>query len=432
MIPDIAEKKFQGEPLNRSELADFLSGYAKGSVSDEEMTPFLKAVHANGMEDEEIFTLVELMIESGEKADFSNLSSFTADKHSTGGVGDKVSLILAPILASLGLAVPMIAGRSLGHTGGTLDKLESIPSFRTDLHLSEFNHQVETIGASIMGQSDEICPADKRMYALRDVTGTIDSIPLICGSIMSKKIAEGIRGLVLDIKVGNGAFMTTLKDAQDLGKMMIRIGDHFGVKTKVIYTSMNQPLGRFAGNWCEVKESVDCLKGSGPADTMHVVNKACAKLLLQSETAESDAEAESMISESISSGSGYESWIKMVSAQSGDVSVFEKMETQNNSKYTADIISDTSGYISKMDTLGIGNAGIPLGIGRAVKNEPVDPTAGMEFLAKTGDQIREGEPVIRLFNSDRGRLEKAKSMLAGVLTISEEKPEPHRLILGES
>jgi len=273
---DLIAKKQSGEALSRRELSPFLSAFVDGSIPDSDMVTFLNAVYNNGMTEEEIYILVELMIESGEKVDFSHLNSFPADKHSTGGVGDKVSLVLAPILATLGLSIPMISGRSLGHTGGTLDKLESIAGFKTDLSLDDFKTQVKKIGVCLIGQTHEICPADKRMYALRDVTHTIDSIPLICGSIMSKKIAEGIRGLVLDIKVGNGAFMKSIPKAKYLGEMMKKIGQKFGVKTEVVYTSMNQPLGRFAGNWCEVKESVACLQGHGPKDTMKVVFETCS------------------------------------------------------------------------------------------------------------------------------------------------------------
>lgn len=429
---DLAAKKRGGHALSRSELRPFLRSYATGSISDEEMVPFLKAVHHFGMTDEEIFTFVELMVESGEKLDFSRLTSFPADKHSTGGVGDKVSLVLAPVLAALGISVPMIAGRSLGHTGGTLDKLESIPGFQTHLSLAAFRQQVETVGACIMGQSDEICPVDKRMYSLRDVTGTIDSVPLICGSIMSKKIAEGIRGLVLDIKVGNGAFMKSIQNAQELGKMMIKIGNHFGVKTEIVYSSMNQPLGRFAGNWCEVKESVDCLRGSGSEDIMCVVIETCSVLLLQSEIVSSKDDAIELITKSIQSGSAYEKWIEMVTAQSGDASTFDRLEKQNIPECTSEILAESTGFVSEMDTLGIGNAGIPLGIGRANKNEFVDPTSGMEFLAKIGDEVQEGDPLIRLFNSNKDGLEKAKSLLIGTIVISDDKPKPHQLILGKS
>ena len=429
---DLAAKKRDGQVLSRSELSPFLSGYANGSVADEEMIPFLRAVHTNGMADEEIIIFTELMIDSGEKLDFSHLNSFPADKHSTGGVGDKVSLVLAPILATLGLAVPMIAGRSLGHTGGTLDKLESIPGFQTQLSLNAFRHQVETVGACIIGQSKEICPVDKRMYALRDVTGTIDSIPLICGSIMSKKIAEGIRGLVLDIKVGNGAFMKSLQNAQELGSMMIKIGNHFGVKTEIVYSSMNQPLGVFAGNWCEVKESVECLRGNGPEDTMQVIMETGTVLLLQSQVVSTKEEAIDYISKSIQSGTAYEKWIEMVTAQSGDSSVFDSLEKQNTPECTSEILAESSGFISEMDTLRIGNAGIPLGMGRANKNDQVDPTSGMEFLAKIGDEVQEGEPLIRLFNSNRNGMNNAKPLLNGTVVISEDEPKLHQLILGKS
>ena len=271
MIPvEIIKQKQNGDHLSPIDLQKFILDYVSGLIPDYQMSALLMSIFFNGMNDDELFSLVEIMVNSGEKMDFSHLEKFTADKHSTGGVGDKVSLILAPLMAAAGLAIPMISGRGLGHTGGTLDKLETIPGFQVDLSLTECKKAVEKIGIVMMGQTQEICPADKKMYALRDVTGTIESIPLICSSIMSKKIAEGIEGLVLDVKFGNGAFMKNIEDAQTLGRMLIRIGEYFGINTNVVFSNMNQPLGKTAGLWCEVQEAIDSLQGNGPDDTMEI------------------------------------------------------------------------------------------------------------------------------------------------------------------
>ena len=253
-VQKITNKKLEGGTLTDNELEFVIKSYVDASINDNIMGKFLKSIHSNGMVIDEIVSLTQIMIDSGETIDFTNLESFVADKHSTGGVGDKVSIILGPVLAALGIAVPMLAGRSLGHTGGTIDKLETIPGFKTDLSINDFKKNVERSGLCIMSQTDAICPADKKIYALRDVTGTIDSNPLICGSIMSKKIAEGIGGLVLDIKIGNGAFMRTLQEGKQLGDLLKYVGEKFNVSTNVIYSSMDQPLGKTAGMWCEINE----------------------------------------------------------------------------------------------------------------------------------------------------------------------------------
>ncbi|MDP6033337.1 MAG: thymidine phosphorylase, partial [Candidatus Marinimicrobia bacterium] len=274
----LVQLKKAGEIIPKSELESFITAYVDESIGDDEMTPFLKAVHANGMTDEETIILTDIMLNSGDRIHFSGMDPYVADKHSTGGVGDKVSMVLGPIMAAAGLAIPMLTGRSLGHTGGTTDKFETIPGYQTSLTLEQFKANVETVGICIMGQTETICPADRKIYALRDVTETIDSIPLISGSIMSKKIAEGIQGLVLDIKTGNGAFMKTVDEALSLGRMLQMVGEAFGVKTDVVYSSMNQPLGRTAGLWCEMAESIDALQGDGEKDLMEVVFELGSKL----------------------------------------------------------------------------------------------------------------------------------------------------------
>ncbi len=429
MIPaELIQHKRNGKTLTADELRFFIEGYTSGSLPDYQMSALLMAIYFQGMDDKEISTITELMIESGQRMDFSYLDSYVADKHSTGGVGDKVSIVLGPLLAAAGLAIPMISGRGLGHTGGTLDKLETIPGFRTDMPLDRFRQTVEKIGISMIGQTSDICPADKKIYALRDVTGTVQSIPLICSSIMSKKIAEGIQGLVIDVKTGNGAFMKNTEQAQALARQLVRVGHSFGVKTDPVFTSMNQPLGRFAGLWCEILESIDCLRGQGPADTMEVTYTLGARLLLQAGRATSASGAFNLQQKLISSGQAMEKFNEMVAAQDGDSSFLDRLESLHKPEFQAELAAADSGYIEKMDTYRIGVATVSLGCGRLKTDDTVDPSAGIEFLHKIGDSVRRGEPLIRCFNSDRVKLEQALAQLQKSITIGT-RQEKHQLIL---
>lgn len=421
MIPgEIIKQKRDGKTVSKDDLKAFVEGYTQGTIPEAQMSAFFMAIYFSGMEDEEIFSLVTLMLESGKSMDFSHLDSYVADKHSTGGVGDKVSIILGPLMAAAGLAIPMISGRSLGHTGGTLDKLETIPSYRTDLNLREFQEQVEKIGIAMIGQTGEICPADKKMYALRDVTGTVESIPLICGSIMSKKIAEGIRGLVLDVKLGSGAFMKSLEEAKVLGKMLKRIGEAFNVHTDVVYSSMNQPLGNTAGLWCEVAESIDAMHGNGPDDLMAVTFELGGKLLVQAGITRSETAAFSLQQNLIDSGKAWNKFLEMAAAQGGDI---KKLEPFNNlHKPTVEKIyyAPKTGIIQSMDTYRIGLATVELGCGRKNRKDKLDSSAGMEFLKKIGAPVVEGEPLIRCFNSNQKKLETALNYLRNTFTIDKD------------
>ena len=422
MIPsEIIKQKRDGAHLSKDHLGEFIQNYVEGSISDYQMTALLMAIFFNGMDDDELYSLVDIMVNSGEKMDFSNLECFVADKHSTGGVGDKVSIILAPLLAEAGLAIPMISGRGLGHTGGTLDKLETIPGFRVDLSLTEFRKAVEQIGIAMIGQTNEICPADRKMYSLRDVTGTIESIPLICSSIMSKKIAEGIQGLVLDVKIGNGAFIKKMEDAQTLGNMLKRIGRHFGITTDIVYSSMNQPLGTTAGLWCEVKESINSLKGNGTDDTMKITYELGSRLLLQAEISKTRNEAISLQKSIIQSGKGYEKFLDLVKNQGGSQKDIEQYTKLHSPQHTREISANRSGFIQYMDTYTIGLATVTLGCGRAKITDSVDPTAGMEFLKKTGEKVQKGEPLIRCFNSDKPKLQNTVNRLESVFQIGEKQ-----------
>ena len=420
----LVQRKISGEAIPQTEMASFINAYVDEKIHDDEMTPFLKAVHAHGMTDEETITLTDIMLNSGDRLAFSNMDAYVADKHSTGGVGDKVSMVLGPIMAAAGLAIPMLTGRSLGHTGGTTDKLETIPGFQTSLTLDQFKANVETHGICIMGQTESICPADRKMYALRDVTDTIDSIPLICGSIMSKKIAEGIQGLVLDIKTGNGAFMKTIDQARSLGQILQKVGEAFHVKTDVVYSSMNQPLGRTAGLWCEMDESIAALKGDGAKDLMDVVFELGSKLLVQAGIIRGETAAVSMQENLIQSGKAYDKFEEMVSVQGGDLSQIKQL---HQPKFELIVSAKSSGYVESMDTLNIGWAAVELGCGRRKKDDILDPTAGVEFMAKIGNKVQKGDPLFRCFNSNENKLNSALNYLLNSARIGSEK-KTHTLL----
>ena len=428
MIPaDLISKKRDGHALTKDELTWFINGYLSGKVTEAQMTALLMAIFYTGMSEEETFALVDVMLNSGSTLDFSDSDAYVADKHSTGGVGDKVSLILAPIMATAGLMVPMIAGRGLGFTGGTIDKLETIPGFDTAPALETFKDWVNKNGCAIMAQSDQICPADKKIYAIRDQTGTVPSVPLICGSIMSKKIAEGISGMVLDIKVGNGAFMKTMEQARDLGSWMKKIGAAFNIETDIIFTNMDQPLGRFAGLACEVQESVKALKGNGPKDLMEVTFELGAKLLVQTKLANHKDEAIQLQQSLIDSGKALAAFETMVDAQDGRLD-----ELGSNAKPDHETVVHASedGIIDWMDTEAIGWALVDLGCGRKNPGDSLDNSAGIEFLKKIGKETRKGDPVYRVFNSDPGRLDSASSMLEETFSTGELSPDSV-LIMGD-
>ena len=414
----LIQHKSDGQEISKSDLTSFISSYLNNSINDNDMILFLKAVHKNGMTTNETFAFTEAMIDSGEKIEFSNMDNYVVDKHSTGGIGDKVSIILAPLMAASGLAIPMIAGRSLGHTGGTIDKLETIPNMNLNLTINEFKSNVENRGISIMEQSSSICPADKKMYALRDITGTIDSTPLICGSIMSKKIAEGIQGLVLDIKTGNGAFMDTMDKAVELGDALQNIGESFNISTDIIFSSMDQPLGNTAGMWCEVEESISTLKGNGPKDLLELTFQLGSKLLVQAGITKSETSAISIQENLIQSGKAYQKFEEFINAQNG---MTAELTNVNKPRYETIIKSDKSGYITNMDTLKIGWALVDLGCGRRDKSDTLDPTAGMEFIVKIGDEIKSGDPIFRCFNSKKNKLEKASQKLMNTVIIGPKK-----------
>lgn len=413
---DIIADKNSGKSIRTSDLHSFISGYVEGTINDETMTGLLRAIFNHGMTDDEIFTMVDIMIHSGKQMNFEHIDEYVCDKHSIGGVGDKTSLIIAPLLASAGLYLPMIAGRSLGHTGGTLDKLETIPGFRADISIADFQILVKNNGAGIMAQTSEICPADGKIYALRDVTGTVASVPLIVGSIMSKKIAEGIQGLVLDIKVGSGAFLPTVEKAKVLADMLKKVGEHFGVKTDLVYTNMDQPLGRFSGMACEVLEAIDCLKGKGPEDTMAVSLKLSSKLMIQSGKAKDETESNLMLNELINNGSAFDKFDEMISIQGGDLNAFT-----NTPAFTHEIIADKSGIIQSMNTTQIGWGLVDMGCGRKNKDDILDATAGLECHYKIGEDIKNGDVLFTCFCDDGDKLKMGIEKITDSISIGTEK-----------
>ena len=424
-VQKITNKKLEGDPLTDNELESVIKSYIDNTIDDSSMGKFLKSIHLKGMEIDEIVSLTQIMIDSGETIDFSNLESYVADKHSTGGVGDKVSIILGPVLAALGIAVPMLAGRSLGHTGGTIDKLETIPGFRTDLSIADFKKNVERSGLCIMSQTNTICPADKKIYALRDVTGTIDSNPLICGSIMSKKIAEGIDGLVLDIKIGNGAFMRTLAKGKQLGNLLKYVGEKFNVTTNVVYSNMDQPLGKTAGMWCEINESIQALKGNGAIDLMDVVFELGNKLIIDSGLTDTRSKATEMQIQCIDSGNAYDKFEEMVFNQGGYIG---KTSELNEPLFSKKVISEKNGFIKSFDTTALGWAAVQMGCGRINKNDNLDNTAGIAFNVKVGDQVNKGDSIMQCFGSDENKLDQAYSQLKETFQIAEEKVESQAMI----
>ncbi len=412
----LISKKRDGKNLSKDELNSFFYSYLNGQVTDAQMSAMLMAIYFKGMSEDETFALVDIMLNSGSKINFGNAKKYIADKHSTGGVGDKVSIILAPVLASLGIKVPMIAGRGLGYTGGTIDKLESIPGFNTTPSLDKFKGWVNECGYAIISQTNEVCPADKKIYSLRSRTATIPSIPLICGSIMSKKIAEGISGLVLDIKIGNGAFMKTREQGEKLGNWLKNIGNAFSINTDVIYSSMNQPLGRFSGLVCEVQEAMDCLRGNGPDDLIKITLELGAHILIQSQLAPDKKSAYKTIMKAIDSGNAFEKFQQSVNLQGGSI---DKIELENIPKYQIILKADKNGVIAKIDTETAGWCLVKMGCTAQKFGQQLDYSAGIEFYKKLGDHVDSNEPIARVFGSNEKKINDAKKKLKPAFTISE-------------
>ncbi len=419
---ELIRKKRDGCELSREDLQDLVRAYLRGDVPEYQMSAFLMAVFFRGMAPEERFAFTDVMLNSGTIIDLSEISGVKVDKHSTGGVGDKVSLILAPMVAACGVPVPMISGRGLGHTGGTLDKLESIPGFRTAVGVDEYRRILETTGLVMIGQTDEIAPADKRMYALRDVTATVESIALIAGSIMSKKLAEGIDALVLDIKTGNGAFMQSADDSVELARALIDIGSRFGKNTVGLITEMDQPLGRAVGNWSEVVESVECLRGKSISDLMEVTYALGALMLMAGGKATTIGEGIRRCEEAIWSGRAYEKFLALVRAQGGDVRVVENTASVPSPRYTRQIKASRGGFVGSFLTREIGVLAAEMGAGRMRADDVIDVRAGMTLRKKLGEPVEAGEIIADLYAEDSSKLQMASARFPALVKISDTRP----------
>ncbi|MBU2443952.1 MAG: thymidine phosphorylase [Bacteroidetes bacterium] len=424
---EIIIKKRNGIELNSKEIKFIIEGYLSGIVTDYQMSAFLMSVYFSGMTSRETSILTETMLHSGEVLDLSSIPGIKVDKHSTGGVGDKVSLIIAPIAAAAGVPVPMISGRGLGHSGGTLDKLEAIPGFRTDLSIKEYVEALQKIGAVLIGQTKEIAPADKKIYALRDVTGTVESIPLICASIMSKKLAEGIDGLVLDVKTGGGAFMKTLEDSERLALGLKSIADAFNKKTIAFITSMDQPLGFAVGNWLEVVESVECLKGKDVSDLMEVSHNLAGAMIYLGEKASSIEEGVEISKEQIKNGCAYKKFLEITANQGGNISFIKEVEKYPKSKNIVKLKSKTVGYVKSINAFEIGMAGIELGAGRMKHDDIIDPKAGLLFSKKVGDEVNVNDTLVTLF-TDKDDVQSTLNRVEKSIEISNLKPEKIKMI----
>ena len=416
---DVIRAKRDGGALSDEQIRWFLRAYTDGEVADEQAAALLMAVVWRGLDPRELATWTATMIESGERLDLSSVGRPTVDKHSTGGVGDKVSLVLAPLVAACGAAMPQLSGRGLGHTGGTLDKLEAVPGWRASLSNEEFLGVLRDVGCVICAAGPGLAPADRKLYALRDVTGTVESIPLIASSIMSKKIAEGTESLVLDVKVGTGAFMADVDRARRLAETMVELGRAHGVRTVALLTTMDTPLGRTAGNGLEVAEAVECLRGGGPADLREVTVALAAEMLALAGVGGRD-EAEAALDD----GSAFDRWLAVIRAQGGDPDA-PLAEAPERHVVTA----PASGFVRRLDARAVGVAAWRLGAGRARKEDRVSPVAGAVCLAKEGDAVEEGQPVLELHAEDRSRFAAALDALDGGLEVGPEPPEPRPLVL---
>jgi len=425
----IIRKKRDGAALEREEIFDFIQRYSRDEIPEYQASALLMAIYLRGLDARETADLTEAMMRSGQTLDFSELAQPKIDKHSTGGVGDNASLIVGPAAAAGGLVVPMISGRGLGHTGGTLDKLESIPGFRTRLSPSEFRQALAECGMALVGQTEELVPADRKLYALRDVTSTVDSIPLISASIMSKKLAEGIDGLVLDVKTGSGAFMKRIEDARALAERMVQIGTACGKRVRALITGMSQPLGWAVGNALEVIESIETLKGRGPRDLVEISRELTAHMfLLGSLDASLDA-GRARFDAVIRSGHALEKFIQTISRQSGDPRVVEDYSLLPCAQHEDSLVAWEDGYLAGLDAGTIGRASMTLGAGRDRLDSVIDPAVGLVFEKKVGDAVETGERICAIYSNDRTRVERVRQMLGDVTVIAQEPVAPPVLIL---
>jgi pyrimidine-nucleoside phosphorylase len=426
---DLIQRKRDGEELAPEEIEFLVEGYTNGDIPDYQMSSFLMAVFFSGMSDREVSRLTECMLRSGDTVDLSSIPGVKVDKHSTGGVGDKTSLIVAPLAAAAGIVVPMMSGRALGHTGGTLDKLESIPGFRTSLTAEEFEKQLSELGLCFIGQTDRLAPADRKLYALRDVTATVESIPLIASSIMSKKLAEGLDALVLDVKVGSGAFMKKQVDARRLAQMMVGIGRRMDKRVQALITDMSQPLGYAVGNALEVMEASQTLQNAGPTDLTKLSIELAARMIFLGKKAASLEEARRVAEEKLVDGSGYKKFKQVVAAQGGNPQALDRFELLPNATGMREVASPRGGYVSSINAEDIGAASNMIGAGRDKKEDAIDPAVGIILEVKAGEKVDAGSVLCRLYYTKEDRVEEAAEMVEDAFRISAQKPEERELIL---
>ena len=424
----IIRKKRDGQPLDEEEIRFLIDRYTDETLPDYQMSAFLMAAYLNGLNEEESAVLTSAMLHSGTILDLSELPGRKVDKHSTGGVGDKLSLILAPIAASREVSVPMISGRGLGHTGGTLDKLESITGFTVDIPLKRFKEILGKHHLVMAGQTREVAPADRRLYALRDVTATVESIPLIASSIMSKKLAEGIDALVLDVKFGSGAFMENIDDALQLAETLVGIGEEFGKKTVAYLTSMEEPLGYAVGNWLEAREAVECLRGEGPEDVMEITHLLAGTMIWMGGKAGSVQKGVEESRRAVADGSAYDKWLDLVSEQGGDAGLLKDPDRYPEADHRFSFDAPQEGYINSLKAYQVGMASLELGAGRKSKESAVDPQAGILLKKKIGDFVKKGETIAVGFTNNNRAIEIARKHLADGCTVGKNKPDPLELI----
>ena len=426
----IATKR-DGGRLSGEDIHRLIEAYTADSIPDYQMSAFLMAAFLRGMDESEAFALADAMLHSGTVLDLADVQGVKVDKHSTGGVGDKVSLVLAPLVAAAGVPVPMISGRGLGHTGGTLDKLESIPGFNTRLTLDQYRQQLKDIGVVMIGQTDEIAPADRKLYALRDVTATVEFVPFIAASIMSKKLAEGIDALVLDVKAGRGAFMSDPDTARRLAETLVRVGEHFDTTTVALLTDMEDPLGCAVGNWPEVEEAIRCLRGETVPEITELSLELGAEMLVLGRVAENVDEARDRLREILASGAALETLCRLVDAQGGDVDVILHPDRRGKSGVTVDVHASEhqSGYVTSIDALVVGRAAVRLGAGRLKVDDQVDPLAGITLLRKRGDRVQPGEPLARLHTSSFDLAGPFVAEVRDAFSTGDAAPPPRPIVL---
>jgi pyrimidine-nucleoside phosphorylase len=427
-VVDVIRKKRDGHELTRSEIEAIVAGTTDGSIPDYQIAAWLMAALLRGLTKAETAALTEAMLHSGEVLDHSSLGVRTVDKHSTGGVGDKTSLALAPMVAAGGLAVPMISGRGLGHTGGTLDKLEAIPGFNVNLSVDRFREVLKLCGCSMIGQTAEIAPADRKLYALRDVTGTVESASLICGSIMSKKLAEGIDALVLDVKTGSGAFMKSLDDAVNLAELLVETGERMGKRVAALITDMDQPLGFKVGNALEVEEIIELLEGGGPSDLRELTDELAGWMFYLGERTKTVEEGKALAAETITSGKAREKFYQMVELHGGDVSTVKDPKKLPKAKHTVAVTGSEDGFVTAIASEHVGTACVILGGGREKKEDAVDPAVGIVLHKKVGDRVKKGEALSTIHYSDESKAERAKKMLQESYQIGVAGPKPRPLV----